>query len=125
MTIAAAQYAAFTKEVIDRGEVFTFTKSGEFLVFKVGGTDVVPFWSTRTRLAAVRRNHPKYVALQIHQISSKDFYAWLPELEQQQVHIGVNWSGKRLTGYDVSVPDLRRALDHQVVQRDLALDGGV
>jgi hypothetical protein len=91
---------------------FTFTDEGNLLVFPVGGSEVVPFWSSRTRLQSIAKAHPKYAARQITEYSLADFEAWLSQFESDGVLIGVNWSGPRLTGYNVAVPDLRAAMQH-------------
>jgi hypothetical protein len=51
----------------------------------------------------------------IDQIPLTDFISkTLPQLEAESISIGLNWSGERLTGYDINVADLLRNLDYWV-----------
>jgi len=59
----------------------------------------------------VQNNHTKYRGLDCDESDLDSFLGkTLPDLDSEGVHIGVNWSGPRLTGYDVSVADLRKNL---------------
>jgi hypothetical protein len=113
MSIAAAQASKFYEQVVAEGRVFTFADADSFLVFPVHGVDVVPFWSSRSRLRAVRKSHPKYRAFTEDEIALERFLSdTLTLLEQENIRVGVNWSGKRLVGYDITPTDLRRNLAH-------------
>jgi hypothetical protein len=117
MTISAAQYAKFNSEVARTGKAFTFTSEDELLIYPVRGQDVVPFWSSRSRLEKIQSAHPKYQRYQITEYSLSELESWLRQLEEDRIHVGVNWSGARLTGYNVAVPELRAALEHQIRAR--------
>jgi hypothetical protein len=111
MSQAASQASTFYEEVASSRSVFTVLDNGNFLVFRVGEVDVVPFWSTRERLRRVQRDHAKYRSFDCDESDLAAFLEkTLPDFESEGVHIGVNWSGARLTGYDVSIPDLRKNL---------------
>ncbi len=113
MTIAAAQANAFYEEVAREGRLFTFTGDGEFLVFRINDVDVIPFWSKRSRAVKVQETHPKYRQYEIDETSILDFYEkTLPLLKEERISVGVNWSGKKLTGYDVPVSQLKENLDY-------------
>ncbi|MEQ4210148.1 DUF2750 domain-containing protein, partial [Actinopolymorpha sp. B9G3] len=46
------------------------------------------------------------------EISGQDWLdKWLPNLEKDGLRIGLNWSGARATGYDLTVADVLRNLD--------------
>ena len=61
---------------------------------------------------------PEYAHYTIHEKTFSEFYEQtLPWLEEQRIHIGVNWSGERLRGYDVSVSDLRASLEYWMEKR--------
>ena len=123
MTIAAAQASQFYEQVVREGAVFTFTDDGSFLVFPVAGREVVPFWSSRTRLDRIQRGHAKYRSYVCKEISLASFWeTTLPDLAGEGISIGVNWSGARLTGYDLSVSDLVRNLEY--CQTKLAEEAG-
>jgi hypothetical protein len=112
MSIAAAQFSQFKEQAVREGKVFTFTNGGEYLVFSVDGKEVIPFWSSQRRTETIQKSFPKYRAYEITEMSLAEFLQWLPQLSQEQIHIGTNWSGKRLVGYDVSAQHLLAGLDY-------------
>jgi hypothetical protein len=108
MTIAAAQASKFYEQVVAEDKVFTFMEDESFLVFPMKGTEVVPFWSSRTRLEKIQKTHPKYKSYEISELSLGEFLnRTLQQLEEEKLNVGVNWSGTRLVGYHISVPELR------------------
>jgi hypothetical protein len=108
MTVAAAQASKFYEQVALEGKVFTFMEDESFLVFPMKGTEVVPFWSSRTRLDKIQKMHPKYKAYVVSELSLLEFLTkTLQQLEEENINVGVNWSGSRLVGYDISVNELR------------------
>lgn len=113
MSVAALQYDRFCGELVETRRAYTFTNDGELLVFPVRGKEVVPFWSSRSRLERIVKAHAKYEKFQISEYSWEEFLSWLSQLESEGIAVGANWSGPRLTGYDVSVADLRAALKHR------------
>ena len=113
MSQAASQAAAFYREVVALGRVFTVLEAGNFIVFPLGQIEVVPFWSSRSRVERIQKEHPKYRAFTCDEISFQKFLQeTLADLERESIHVGVNWSGRRLTGYDLSIPDLRKNLEY-------------
>ena len=118
MSVAAAQAQKFYEQVAADRRVFTFLSEGSFLVFPVGGAEVVPFWSSASRLQRVQEFHAKYRAYETDEIPLADFLEkTLPLLETERIHVGANWSGERLTGYDLTVADLRRNLDYWLAKQ--------
>jgi hypothetical protein len=114
MSIAAAQYAKFAEQVALEGFVFSFAEPAGFLVFKIDGHDVVPVWSSATRLQRIQKEHPQYQRYETTKMPLAEFLAWLPELEEEKVRLGVNWSGKALTGYDVEPQQVRAMIEYQL-----------
>ena len=112
MTVAGLSYAKFCSEAPRRGCVYTFTNEGELLVYPVAGQEVVPFWSSRTRLEKIAVSFPKYQRFDITEYSWTQFEEWLNQLNEDGILVGVNWAGTKLTGYNVKVADLRMALAH-------------
>lgn len=113
MSIAAAQASKFYEQVVRERAVFTFIDDGSFLVFSVRGHDVVPFWSSRTRLEKIQRQHAKYRGYACDELALTSFLEkTLPDLAAEGIAVGVNWSGEHLVGYDVSVPDMVANLDY-------------
>jgi hypothetical protein len=112
VSIAAAQYDRFKEQCARESHVFTFTDGDEYLVFKIGGHEVVPFWSSRSRLTRIRKGHPKYQKYLLKEMPLEEFFNWLPTLQKEGVRIGTNWSGRRLVGYDVEAKDLLSGLKY-------------
>lgn len=110
MSIAAAQSDKFKEEVVNKGRAFTFTNNDELLVYPVAAGDTVPFWSSRSRLETIQKRLPKYRQWQITELTFAEFWKRLDQLERERLLIGVNWSGARLTGYNIPVAELRDGL---------------
>ncbi|MEU1748649.1 DUF2750 domain-containing protein [Micromonospora arida] len=109
MTVSAAHSAAFRSEAPAAGRVWTLLEDdGSYIApHKPDGSRAMPFWSLRSRAQRVVEQVPAYNGLEI---VSMPFDQWLrdfvPWLAEQGVLIGVNWSGERATGYDVSPQDM-------------------
>lgn len=113
MSISAAQSSEFYEQVVRERRVFTFLEDGSFLVHPVEGREVVPFWSSRSRLERVQRAHPKFRGYELDETALDAFLTrTLPDLAAENIHVAINWSGARLTGYDVAVAELVRNLDY-------------
>ena len=118
VSVASAQAQEFYKQVAAERRAFTFLDAGSFLVFPVGGGEVVPFWSSSSRLLRVQESHARYLAYETEEIALADFLEkTLPQLEAERSNVGVNWSGERLTGYNLTVADLRRNLDYWLAKQ--------
>lgn len=70
MSVAAAQYDQFKRQAVQEGRVFTFTEAGEYLVFPVSEHEVIPFWSSRSRIEKIQGEHPKYAGFAIQQLDA-------------------------------------------------------
>lgn len=114
MSTAAAQYEKFRKQAIADERVFTFTDGGELLVYPVENGETVPFWSSRSRLETLQKRLPKYRKWQITELTIGEFWGRLDQLESEGIQVGVNWSGERLTGYNITVADLRVGLNYWI-----------
>lgn len=114
MSAASLLYNQFKQEVVQDGKVYTFTKSGEYLVHPLDKREIIPFWSSRVRMEKTQHSDEKYRDYKISEMSLTEFLEWLPELNQQGIQIGANWSGSPLGGYDVSVDNLLAGLKHLI-----------
>ena len=109
MSAAGRQARIFYEQVAKEGHAFTFLVDDNFLVFRIRDYDVIPFWSSRSRLERIQKSHPKYATYALSEIPLNRFLdTTLALLERDSVNVGVNWSGQHLTGYDLPVADLRR-----------------
>lgn len=115
MSIAAAQASAFYEQVAKDRLVFTFTDDADYLVFPIQGKEVVPFWSSRSRMDKVQADHPKYSSYSISEIPLTEFLdSVLAQLRDERISVGVNWSGARLAGFDVLPEDVQRNIGYWV-----------
>lgn len=119
MSTAALHASKFYEQVVSDDKVFTFDDGDGYSVFRVNGEDVIPFWSSRTRLEKIKKAHLKYAKQEIAEEPFPVFMSdTLPLLEKEGIRVGVNWSGQRLTGYDITVAELRRNLQYWIDRRN-------
>lgn len=70
-----------------------------------------PFGSKRSRADKIVGSVSAYAGMSPIGLSYDDWRDnWLPDLERNGILVGLNWSGKRAVGYDLSVADLLRNL---------------
>jgi hypothetical protein len=66
------------------------------------GKRASPFWSTRSRVERVIANVPAYRGFEPIEVTLDEFRnRWLPALARDGFLVGLNWSGRRATGYDI------------------------
>ena len=119
MSTAAIHTSKFYEQAVSDGKVFTFDDGDGYLVFPMDGAEVVPFWSSRTRLEKIKKDHPKHSRREITEETLTVFMTdTLPFLEKEGIRVGVNWSGQRLTGFNVTVADPRKNLQHWIDRRN-------
>jgi hypothetical protein len=90
------------------GSVWTIRDAGGFPA-PVGsdGVRAQPFWSSHAEASAVVRGVAAYAHFEIVEIASQAFCErWLPGLARDGIGVGLNWSGPRATGFDVSAHDV-------------------
>jgi hypothetical protein len=114
MSTSAAQYDKFREQAVVEERAFTFTDPGQLLVYPVARGEAVPFWSSRSRLETIQKRLPKYRQWQITELPLAELWRRLDKLERERVQVGVNWSGEHLTGYNVSVKDLRAGIEYWI-----------
>jgi hypothetical protein len=108
VTTGAAQAAAFYEEVAEHGRLWTIRDADGFPQPKGSdGVRVQPFWSLRSRAERVVASVAAYAGFDIVELPWDVFESrWAPGLRNDGVLVGVNWSGPRATGYDVSPGDV-------------------
>jgi hypothetical protein len=71
------------------------------------GQRAQPFWSSRSRVQKIIKTVPAYKDFLPYELTWDEFLAeWIPDLNADDVNVGVNWSGKRAVGYDICADDL-------------------
>jgi hypothetical protein len=104
VSVAAAQAEAFRREVRRDQIVWTLVEDGEFIApHKPDGTRAMPFWSLRSRADRITGTVTAYQGLGLRKFTLSEFRdGWLPWLSEEGILVGINWSGERAVGYDVS-----------------------
>jgi hypothetical protein len=105
---SAKQAHDFYRDVINHRKVWTICEPRGFPRFvSPNGTTTQPFWSTITRVEKIFKLIPAYESYEIVEIPWDTFLeVWVPKCKEQKIHVGVNWSGKNLTGFDMSAEQL-------------------
>lgn len=113
MSVVAAQADAFYSEVLAGERVYGIRDDGGFPAPKNGsGARAMPFRSKSSRAERVIATVPAYAGMQMVEIELGQWLdKWLPGLERDGQHVGLNWSGETAVGYDLSVEDLLRNLE--------------
>lgn len=116
MSTAAAQWAAFAREVAASGRVWAVRDEGGFPAPMTStGRRAMPFWSTRSRAERVIATVPAYGGFTPHEIAWAEFRdEWLVGAKERGELIGVNWSGPRATGYDIEPDDVRARVEYEL-----------
>jgi len=106
MSQASSQAWAFYREVAKTRVVWTVSDEKGFPApLTSSGKRAQPFWSSRSRVERIIKTVHAYSSFEPREISWDDFCdTWVPELSKDDYLVGVNWSGKRATGYDLE-PD--------------------
>ncbi|MFD4960405.1 DUF2750 domain-containing protein [Microbacterium sp. NPDC058389] len=119
MSVSAAQSSAFFTEVPLHGEVFAIRDDGGFPAPKNrSGARAMPFWSRESRARKIIENVSAYqhfipVRLTLAEFRDK----WIPDLSQDGLQIGANWSGLGATGYDFTPAEVLAGLDARLHSR--------
>lgn len=112
MSQAAAQATAFYREVALNKRVWAVRDSGGFPAPKTPEGRAMPFWSSLARAERIIEIVPAYRGFVTVELTWDEFRdKWLPNLENDGLRVGVNWTGVRATGYDLPPRDIRRAIE--------------
>jgi hypothetical protein len=116
VSAAAAQATAFYREVARTRRVWTIRDDGGFPAPKNSrGTRAQPFWSSPSRVERILKNVAAYRGFRSVELTWEDFRDnWLAELEADGMAVGVNWSGKTASGYDLEPRSVREAITWQI-----------
>ena len=95
MSQAASQWATFARDVAAHGKVWTVKDSGGFPApLTSSGKRAQPFWSSLSRVKKIISTVPAYAGF-------------------DGLLIGVNWSGPRAAGYDVTSQEVLTRIQHE------------
>lgn len=112
MTQSSAQADAFYREVLKSGSVWTVRDAGGTPAPRNADAQrAMPFWSSRSRVDNVIDSVADYANFEPVEIDLAGWRSrWLPGLAEDGLLVGINWSGARATGYDMSPEDVERNL---------------
>lgn len=103
MTVSAAQMKAFFTELAASSSVWTIEDADGIPAPKTAeGERTMPFWSKQSRAERIIETVPAYSGFTTRQVPLDEWKGrWLPGLKTDGLLVGLNWSGKTATGYDV------------------------
>lgn len=112
MSTSAAQAAAFYEEAVRERAVWGVRDSAGFPAPVNGsGERSMPFWSLRSRAERVVQQVPAYADFEVVEVPLDAFLDhWLPGLERDGLRVGLNWSGRSASGYDVPATEVAARL---------------
>jgi len=115
MSISSINALAFYKEVRESGVIWGIKDNGGFPAPKNSdGQRAMPFWSSKSKALSIIENVPAYKHFQPVAISWAEFIErWVPGLTQDGMLVGINWSGKNASGYDLEPVELQKNVERQ------------
>ena len=118
MSQAASQAHAFYRDVAKHRTVWTIKDKDGFPAPKnASGQRSQPFWSSCSRVKKIIASVPAYADFSPFEITWDDFCSnWVPGLEQDNMQVGVNWSGPRALGYDMPARDVQRNVEYAIAR---------
>jgi len=112
VSTSAPQAAAFYQEAARERAVWGIRDRAGFPApTNANGERSMPFWSLRSRAEKVVEQVDAYRGFEVVEIPLDTFIGrWLPGMERDELHVGLNWSGGSATGYDMPPPEVRARL---------------
>ena len=114
MSQSASQAAAFRRDLCSNGgKLWTIEDDGGYPAPETSeGKRSMPFWSTKSRVDKIIANVEAYSGFRPREVDLAEFEDdFLPDLEENDMLVGVNWSGAKAKGYDVEPASVRRWLE--------------
>ncbi|WKL55843.1 DUF2750 domain-containing protein [Asticcacaulis sp. ZE23SCel15] len=104
MSISSINADAFIVQIIKDGRVWGIRdKDGFPASTNMSGETAMPFWSSNRRAQTIIEKVPAYSGFEPEPIELPEFIdRWLPGLEKDGLYCGLNWTGSRATGYDLT-----------------------
>ncbi|WP_349438020.1 DUF2750 domain-containing protein [Pararhizobium sp. A13] len=114
MSTAAAQAERFFSEVIAHGSVWSIQDGKGFPTStNLDGQTAMPFWSLESKAQKVIDNVFAYSGFRTCRLELPEFVdRWLSGLERDGLYVGINWSGKRATGFDITPENVRIRIEN-------------
>jgi hypothetical protein len=113
--VSSAQANKFYSEVAENGELWFGQLKGDILLeFDLSENEVsFPVWSSKSRLLRLKKLNPELLSeVEPVLVSWAEFKTlYVPLLEEKDRVIGVNLSGKNLSGFDMSINSLIKQVE--------------
>lgn len=117
MSQAASQAWAFYRDVAKNRILWTIRDEGGFPAPKTTEGRAQPFWSSLSRVQRVIKSVPAYQGFLPHELSWAEFCErWVPCLTNDNILVGVNWSGARALGYDIEASTVQQSVEAVIQQ---------
>ena len=111
VSVSAAQADAFYGEVVEHGTVWGVRDKDGFPAPETPEGRAMPFWSLRSRAEGIVAQVPAYAEFEVVALPLGEWRArWLRGLQRDGIRVGLNWTGDRATGFDLSAEDVERNL---------------
>jgi len=116
VSVASMHARKFYQEVAQKRVLWTIKDNvGYPAPMTSEGVRAMPFWSSRSRAEKIISNVAVYKPFESEEVSWEEFLSyWVPDLANEGMLIGVNWSGKRATGYDVAPLDVKTNVEWEM-----------
>ncbi len=101
-----SEFNEFLERIVRAEKAYSFVHEQHFLVYPVQGYEVIPLWSDRAALEAIQKEHEIYAHYAVWELSLDALLGWLPKLANENVKIGIDWTGAQLMGPDVAARDV-------------------
>ncbi len=113
---SASQAVAFYKDVGKNLKLWTCKDDGgNPAPLTSSGKRAMPFWSSLSRVKKIIQTVPAYSIFEPQEVIWEEFVnKWAPDLTCNNLLVGVNWSGKNATGYDLEPNDVISNVSHYI-----------
>jgi hypothetical protein len=108
MSLSGAHKAAFRREAPLESLVFSLRDEAGYPIARDDdGHRALPFWSKSSRAERVIGQVAVFEGFNVVAIPLEDWLGrWLPRLGRSGILIGINWAGRRATGFDLPAPQV-------------------
>jgi len=119
VTAATEAADAFIREVAEHRRVWTIQDADGIPTATSSGNKAMPFWSALSRAESVIATVPAYSGFAPLELPWDRFRdRWLSGLERDGLHVGINWSGPRALGYDLSPTEVLTRIQDELSKLD-------
>ena len=119
MTQSSAQLVQFFSEIAKYNMVWTIKDNNGFPApLGTNGKRAMPFWSSKIRAETLIQNVNAYHGFQPISIDIYVFQSsWLLGLKKDNLLVGINWTGKNATGFDIEPEQVLKNLENYLISK--------